>query len=224
MSWHLKRSLWTATLERYPTSFKEDRDRSSSLSRRPTRPFLRRPSTNGVTLQTLQPGSGATVANLAVCAIPEHPRVTRTRSRSSDALIPWRQPRRHSFSGSHAPGIQAIHHALPLFTAPRGPQRSVGISNSLIPMEIPDLSLRSTFAPLHYKDHKPPAKCSMCKYTIYNLECGHPAEDHVVTGDCSHFEKIGVPCDRENTANRDRTLQPVSPTSTRHVRARSYRS
>jgi enabled protein len=44
----------------------------------------------------------------------------------------------------------------------------------------------------------------MCKYTIYNLECGHPAEDHVVTGDCSHFEKIGVPCDRENTANRDR--------------------
>jgi hypothetical protein len=204
MSWHLKRSLWTATLERYPTSFKEDRDRSSSLSRRPTRPFLRRPSTNGVTLQTLQPGSGATVANLAICAIPEHPRVTRTRSRSSDALIPWRQPRRHSFSGSHAPGIQAIHHALPLFTAPRGSQRGAGISTSLIPMEIPDLSLRSTFAPPHYKDHKPPAKCTMCKCTIYNLECGHPVEDHVATGDCAHYEKTGVPCDRENPANRDR--------------------
>jgi hypothetical protein len=204
MSWHLKRSLWTATLERYPTSFKEDRDRSSSLSRRPTRPFLRRPSTNGVTLQTLQPGSGATVTNLAVCAIPENPRVTRTRSRSSDALIPWRQPRRHSFSGSHAPGIQTIHHALPLFTTPRGHQRGVGISTSLIPMEIPDFSLKSTFSPPHYKDHKPPATCTVCKYAIYNLECGHPAEDHGVAGECSHFQKTGVPCDRDNLANRGR--------------------
>jgi hypothetical protein len=205
MSWHLKRSLWTATLERYPTSFKEDRDRSSSLSRRPTRPFLRRPSTNGVTLQTLQPGSGATVTNLTVCTIPDNPRVTRTRSRSSDSLIPWRQPRRHSFSGSHAPGIHTRNHALPLFTTPRGPQRGVGISTGFIPMEIPDLSLKSTFSPPLLLKEKPKLPtCPMCKYTIYNSECGHPAEDHVSGKECPHFKETGVPCDRENPANRDR--------------------
>jgi enabled protein len=44
----------------------------------------------------------------------------------------------------------------------------------------------------------------MCKFTIYNLECGHPAEDHVEIGSCPHFEKTGVPCDRENPANRNR--------------------
>jgi len=44
----------------------------------------------------------------------------------------------------------------------------------------------------------------MCKYTIYTLECGHAAEDHVDTKDCSHFQRTGVPCDRENLANRGR--------------------
>jgi hypothetical protein len=205
MSWHLKRSLYAATLERYPTSFKEDRDRSSSLSRRPTRPFLRRPSTNGITLQTSsQPNSGATITNLVVCAIADNPRVTRTRSRSSDSLIPWRQPRRHSFdSGSQAPGIHARNHALPLFTAPRGPQR--GISTSLIPREIPDLARRTTISPqLLLKDKPELPTCSMCKFTINNLECGHPGEDHVSGKDCPYFKETGVPCDRENLANRNR--------------------
>ncbi|KAF2027227.1 hypothetical protein EK21DRAFT_32547, partial [Setomelanomma holmii] len=44
----------------------------------------------------------------------------------------------------------------------------------------------------------------MCKYTITTLECGHPAEDHVNTTECPHFQKTGVPCDRENSANRSR--------------------
>lgn len=44
----------------------------------------------------------------------------------------------------------------------------------------------------------------MCKYTIYNLDCGHPAEDHVDPRDCPHFKATGVECDRENTANRKR--------------------
>jgi enabled protein len=70
-------------------------------------------------------------------------------------------------------------------------------------MEIPDLSLRSTFSPPYYKDQASTSSC-MCKYTIYNLECGHPAEDHVDTKDCPHFQKTGVPCDRENPANRGR--------------------
>jgi enabled protein len=70
-------------------------------------------------------------------------------------------------------------------------------------MEIPDLSLRSTFSPPYYKDQTSSSPC-MCKYTIYNLECGHPAEDHVDTKDCPHFQKTGVPCDRENPANRGR--------------------
>jgi hypothetical protein len=217
MSSHLKRSIWAATLERYPSSFKnspEDRERSSSLRGRPARPFLRRPSTNGVTLQTC----GATISNLAAVAIPEVPRVTtRTRSRSSDSLIPWSRPRRHSFSGSHAPGIGARHQALPLFTAPRGHQRGMGISNSLIAMDVPDLSLRCTFSPqLLLKDSPKPlllkdspnttaaSTCSMCKYTIYNLDCGHPAEDHVDPRDCPHFNATLVECDRENPANRNR--------------------
>jgi hypothetical protein len=206
MSGFLKRSLWTATLERYPTSFKEDRDRSSSLSRRPTRPFLRRPSTNGITLlQAAQPGSGATVTNLTLCAISDNPRVTRTRSRSSDALIPWRPARRHSFSGSQTPSIHARNHGLPLFTTPRGPQRGVGISTGLVPTEIPDFSLKSTFSPPLLLKEKPKLPtCSMCKYTIYNLECGHPGEDHVSGKDCPYFKETGVPCDRENPANRDR--------------------
>jgi len=44
----------------------------------------------------------------------------------------------------------------------------------------------------------------MCKYTIYNLECGHPAEDHVESKDCPHFQRTQVACDRDNPANRDR--------------------
>jgi enabled protein len=44
----------------------------------------------------------------------------------------------------------------------------------------------------------------MCKYTIYNLECGHPGEDHVSGKDCPYFKETGVPCDRENPANRNR--------------------
>jgi enabled protein len=44
----------------------------------------------------------------------------------------------------------------------------------------------------------------MCKFTIYNLECGHPGEDHVSGKDCPHFKETGVPCDRENPANRNR--------------------
>jgi enabled protein len=72
-------------------------------------------------------------------------------------------------------------------------------------MELPDLSLRSTFSPPHYKDHKPPPpKCTMCRFTIYNFECGHAAEDHAETGSCPHFEKTGLSCDRENLANRNR--------------------
>jgi hypothetical protein len=71
-------------------------------------------------------------------------------------------------------------------------------------MEIPDLSLRSTFAPPFTKDQASAATCTMCRYTIYNLECGHPAEDRVDTGDCPHFQRTGVPCNRENPANRGR--------------------
>ncbi|KAF1916249.1 hypothetical protein BDU57DRAFT_516243 [Ampelomyces quisqualis] len=205
MSWHLKRSMWAATLERYPSSFKEDKDRSSSLSRRPVRPFLRRPSTNGVTLQTT---TGATISSLAIVAIPEVPRVTRTRSRSTDALIPWKQPRRHSFSGSHSPGIHARNNGLPLFTTPRGHQRGVGINASLMSMENLDLSLRSTFSPqLLLKDKEEPKRftCTMCKYTYAHLECGHRVDDVADTRDCPCFEQHGrIPCDPDNPANRGR--------------------
>jgi enabled protein len=44
----------------------------------------------------------------------------------------------------------------------------------------------------------------MCKFTIYNLDCGHPGEDHVSSKDCPYFKETGVPCDRENPANRNR--------------------
>jgi hypothetical protein len=93
----------------------------------------------------------------------------------------------------------------------------MGISNSLIAMDVPDLSLRSTFSPqLLLKDSPKPlllkdspnttaaSTCSMCKYTIYNLDCGHPAEDHVDPRDCPHFNATLVECDRENPANRNR--------------------
>ncbi|OAL01461.1 hypothetical protein IQ06DRAFT_377003 [Phaeosphaeriaceae sp. SRC1lsM3a] len=205
MSWTLKRSLWIASSDRYPVSFnKEDRERSTSLSRRPARPFLRRPSTNGVTLQTT---SGATVTNLAVCAIPEVPRV-RTRSRSQDALIPWRQPRRHSFSGSQGPGISTMNHALPLFQTSRGHQRGMGINSGLLPMEIPDLSLRNTFSPPLLKDRPDRPKtstCSMCNYTYVHLECGHRVDDVADLRDCPYFEEHGrMPCDPNDPANRGR--------------------
>ncbi|KAH7091048.1 hypothetical protein FB567DRAFT_588953 [Paraphoma chrysanthemicola] len=71
-------------------------------------------------------------------------------------------------------------------------------------MDIPDLSLRSNFAPPFVKDQTSSTTCTMCKYTIYNLECDHPAEDRLETGDCSHFQTTGVPCDRENPAKRGR--------------------
>jgi hypothetical protein len=81
-------------------------------------------------------------------------------------------------------------------------------------MDVPDLSLRSTFSPplllkdspkpLLLKDSQNTSTCSMCKYTIYNLDCGHAAEDHVDPKDCPYFEKTEVPCDRDNPANRNR--------------------
>lgn len=206
MSYHLKRSLWTVSAT-HPVSFtKEDRERSSSLSRRP---FLRRPSTNGIILQTASASSSNSISSLAVC-LPDHPKITRARSRSSEALIPWKQPRRHSFSGSDpaklspAPTVHPpANHALALFTAPRPHHRGRGISSSPFAMEIPDLTLRSTFSPPYYKDQPSNPPC-MCKYTIYNLECGHAAEDHVDTKDCPQFQRTGVPCDRESPANRGR--------------------
>ncbi|KAH8727855.1 hypothetical protein GQ44DRAFT_648156 [Phaeosphaeriaceae sp. PMI808] len=185
MSWHLKRSLWTATLERYPQSLREDRDRSSSLSRRPTRPFLTRPITTGIIQQTC---SGSAIANtsIAVGANWDHPRVTRTRSRSSEALIPWKQPRRHSFSGEDTPASNTRPHALPLFTTPRGHHRGAAINTNLFPTEIPDLSFRSIFSPPYYKDQEPSSlACPICKYIIQNSDSGHSTDNHVDSPGCS---------------------------------------
>ncbi|KAI8938913.1 hypothetical protein NX059_004770 [Plenodomus lindquistii] len=44
----------------------------------------------------------------------------------------------------------------------------------------------------------------MCKYTVYNYDCGHKAEDHVDSSLCSEFQRTGVHCDRDNPANRGR--------------------
>lgn len=90
----------------------------------------------------------------------------------------------------------------------------MGISNSLIAQDVPDLSLRNTFSPqlllkdspkpLLLKDSPNTPTCAMCKYTIYNLDCGHAAEDHVDSKDCPYFQKTDVACDRDNPANRSR--------------------
>ncbi|KAF2853805.1 hypothetical protein T440DRAFT_487109 [Plenodomus tracheiphilus IPT5] len=44
----------------------------------------------------------------------------------------------------------------------------------------------------------------MCKYTVYNYECGHRAGDHVDSSQCMDFQRTGVHCDRDNPANKDR--------------------
>ncbi|KAL5118453.1 hypothetical protein ACEQ8H_003629 [Pleosporales sp. CAS-2024a] len=81
-------------------------------------------------------------------------------------------------------------------------------------MDVPDLSLRNTLSPqlllkdsprpLLLKDSPNTSTCRMCKYTIYNLDCGHAAEDHVDSKDCPYFQKTQVACDRDNPANRSR--------------------
>jgi enabled protein len=71
-------------------------------------------------------------------------------------------------------------------------------------MEISSLELNGAFCISGHPDHFPLQSPDMCKYTIFNLECGHPAEDHVESRDCPHYQRNGFPCDRENPANRDR--------------------
>ncbi|KAH3944039.1 hypothetical protein HBH53_162670 [Parastagonospora nodorum] len=81
-------------------------------------------------------------------------------------------------------------------------------------MDVPDLSLRNTFSPqlllkdspkpLLLKDSPNTPTCAMCKYTIYTLDCGHAAEDHVDSKDCPYFQKTDVACDRDNPGNRNR--------------------
>jgi hypothetical protein len=132
--------------------------------------------------------------------------VTRARSRSSDALIPWKQPRRHSFSGSQAPGTHTRNHALPLFTAPRGHQRGVGISTSLIPIDIPDLSLRNTFPPpLLLKDQPKASTCAICQNTYADLERGRRVDSVADTRDYPQCDEPSqLSCDSDNSAKRGR--------------------
>ncbi|CAO2654277.1 Nn.00g110100.m01.CDS01 [Neocucurbitaria sp. VM-36] len=76
-------------------------------------------------------------------------------------------------------------------------------------MQIPKISLNSTFAvpalqPHQEKEDHPPSSHIMCKYTIYSYECGHAAEDNVDSRNCSEYQRMGIHCDRDNPANRNR--------------------
>ncbi|KAH7410319.1 hypothetical protein DE146DRAFT_752026 [Phaeosphaeria sp. MPI-PUGE-AT-0046c] len=101
-----------------------------------------------------------------------------------------------------------MNHALPLFQPSRGHQRGMGINSGLLPMEIPDLSLRSTFSPPLLKgrtDRPRTSTCSMCKYTYVHLECGHRVDDAADAQDCPYFEEHGrTPCDPDSAAIRGR--------------------
>ncbi|KAH9861780.1 hypothetical protein J1614_011533 [Plenodomus biglobosus] len=70
-------------------------------------------------------------------------------------------------------------------------------------MEIPDLSLNSSFSVPIFLSEEPSPR-TMCKYTVYNYECGHKAEDHVDSSQCAGFQRSGVHCDRDNPANKSR--------------------
>lgn len=71
-------------------------------------------------------------------------------------------------------------------------------------MEIPNLSLNSTFSIPNFDNEASPPPPIMCNYTIHNFECGHKAEDHVDSSSCPEFQRTGVHCDRDNSSNRHR--------------------
>jgi hypothetical protein len=80
------------------------------------------------------------------------------------------------------------------------------MSTSLIPLEIPDLSLRNTFSPpLLLKDQPKTSTCTVCKHTYTDLERGRRVDSVVDTRDYPHRDEYSqTTCNSDSQVNRGR--------------------